>query len=255
MIHENAYAIRGEVARLGRLLSSNDEIEGAARLAELWPNVRAAVDWGLAVEDRDLVTAVLRPIALQLFVRRGLSEIADWTERLLAITTADDEDTIGFGLLWAAMHYSMTQDRDGFSQLIERSGATDHLFVRYAYLVGVEDNDYSVLEVGPLVVARCVVVAKRPTHVCIEFVNMMTAIERLVDAGVILGHLDATGMLGVEGPGFKLFVAEAAEVVAADPDASAAREDAAACGLGDSEALSNMGRALGELLHTKSPSV
>ena len=217
----------------------------------------------------------------------------------------------------------MTQDREQFLQLIEESGAPDHLFVRYAYLVGVEDDDFSVLEVGPLVVAEMrrrgeeayarlfevftaaalmtsgqfaeararhealaalfraegppsflnwtlyllgasaafqgdheladqyweasIATAVPPRTnspletlsaraafrqgrrheayrilrdyidellevdnmagtaiVGIEFVNMMTAVGRLIDAGVILGHFDATGLLSVEGPGFKL---------------------------------------------------
>ncbi len=355
--------VRDEVTRLGGLLVSNDEIEGAARLAELWPNVRAAVHWALAVEDRDLTTELLRPIALQMFVRRGLGEIADWTEGLLAITPPDDEETIATGLLWAAMHYSMTQDREHFRQLIEDSGAPDHLFVRYAYLVGVEDDDFTTLEVGPLVVAEMRRLGQesyarvfevftaaalmtsgqfaeaRARHealaelfraegppsflnwtlyllgasaafqgdheladryweeltaielpprtnspnetlsaraafrqgrrheafrilrsyidellevdnmagtaiVGIEFVNMMTAVGRLIDAGVILGHLDATGLLGVEGPGFKVLVTDAVLVVGADPDAAAARER---------RSRPPAGRALRAVLHGACP--
>jgi len=82
----------------------------------------------------------------------------------------------------------------------------------------------------------------------IEFVNMMTAVGRLIDAGVVLGHFDATGLLGVEGPGFKLLIADAVELVGTDPDATAAREHAAERGLDEGDALAHMRRVLGELV-------
>ena len=367
MATRHAAFVHGEVERLGGLLVSNNEVEGAARLAELWPNVRAAVEWALTVEDHDLAAALLRPIALQMFVRRGLGEIADWAERMLAITPRDDEDTIGFGLLWTGLHYSMNQDRERFRQLIDQFGASEDLLVRYAYLVGVEDDDFSALELGPLVAtemrrrgeepyARLVEMftaaalltsgqfaeaqakhealaelfrtegppsflgwtlyllgasaafqgnqdladrywdestaievpprTNSPNEtlearaafrqgrrsdayrilgtyidellevdnmagaaiVGIEFVNMMKAVGRLVDAGVILGHFDATGLLGVEGPGFKLLVTEAVDVVAADPDAAAAREQAAALNHGERHALVYMRETFERLL-------
>jgi hypothetical protein len=84
--------------------------------------------------------------------------------------------------------------------------------------------------------------------VCIEFVNMMTAIDRLPDAARILAHLDTTGLLGVEGPGFKMFVADAADKVASDPRATAAREQAAERRLSERQALEYMRDVLDELL-------
>jgi hypothetical protein len=367
MAARHAAFVGDEVERLGLLLAGNDEIEGAARLAELWPNVRIAVHWALTVEDHVLVASLMRPIALQLFVRRGLGEIADWAERLLRITPPDDEDTIGWALLWAAMHYSMTQDRRHFRQLLEDYGVKDHLFVRYAYVIGVEDDDFSALQHGPLMIsemrrrgeekyarlfevftaaalmisgefteararhqalvdlfraegppsflswtlfllgasaafqddheladryweesiavdvpprtnsphetlsARAAFRQGRRTEsyrilagyidelvevdnmagvalVGIEFVNMMTAIGRLEDAGIILGHFDATGLLGVEGPGFKVLITEALGLVAADPAASACRTDAAARGLDERDALAHMGQVLAGLV-------
>ena len=362
----HAEFVRNDVERLGILLAGNDEIEGSVRLAELWPNLRIAVDWALTVEDRELVIALLRPVALQGFVRRGLGEIAEWAERLLTITPADDEETIALCLLWAAMYYAMTQDREHIRQLIDDWGAPDHLFSRYAYLFGVEDDDFAALEAGPLVAAEmrrrgeesfarlvemftaaavmtsgqfaeaqaehealadlfraegppsflnwtlyllgasaafqgnheradrywdeaaAVDVPPRTNSpnetlsaraafrhgrreeayrilgghvdelveadsmaavalVAVEFVNMMTAIGRLYDAGVILGHFDATGVMGAEGPGLKLLLTDALETVAADPGAMAAREDAAATGLDEQGALAHMGRVLSEL--------
>lgn len=75
----------------------------------------------------------------------------------------------------------------------------------------------------------------------------MTALGRLLDAAVILGHFDTTGLLGVEGPGFRVLVANAVEVVATDSDASATRAEAAARGLAEREALTYMRRVLTEL--------
>ncbi|MDJ0769603.1 MAG: BTAD domain-containing putative transcriptional regulator [Ilumatobacter sp.] len=359
--------VRDEVVRLGELLASNREAEGAAQLAELWPNVRGAIDWAFDTRERELATDIIRPIALQLFVRRGLGEIADWMERLIAITPRDDEDALAVGLLWVANHYSMTQDRDRFRRLVAEAGAPDHLFVRYAQLIADADDDFQALEVGPQVVvemrrrgeesyarlaelftaaalmtsgqfdearrrheelaalfraegppsflnwtlyllgasalfqgdheladryweestaidlpprtnspnemlsARAAfrqgrhIEAYRTVHayieelldvdnmsgvamVGLEFVNMMTAIGRLDDAAVVLGHFDSTGLLGVEGPGFKLLVADAVAVGAADPAAAAARRAAEAEGLDERGALGFMRQVLDELL-------
>ncbi|MGI9596977.1 MAG: AfsR/SARP family transcriptional regulator, partial [Acidimicrobiales bacterium] len=81
----------------------------------------------------------------------------------------------------------------------------------------------------------------------IEFVNMMVPIGRLEDAALILGHFDATGLLGVEGPGFKMLLTESLEIVAADPEAMAVRHDAAARNLDERDALAHMGRILIDL--------
>lgn len=359
--------VRLEVERIGRLLVSNDEIEGATRLIELWPNLRAAVDWALTVEDRELVAALIRPIALQSFVRRGLGEIADWTERLLAITPPEDAETIGWAMLWTALHYSMTQDRERYRQLLEEYGASGHLFIRYASLLGDGDDDFAALELGPQVIvemrrrgeeayarlvdmftsaallsagrfaegeerhraladlfraegppsflswtlfllgasaafqddheradrywdesmnvevpprtnspneglsARAAFRQGRRTEayrilvgyidelmevsnlagvvmVGIEFVNMMTTVDRLEDAALILGHFDSTGLLESEGPGFNTLIAEAVETVSADPDARAVRADAAARTLDEHDALTAMRRALTDLV-------
>ena len=36
---------RDEVAHIGTLLTGPGEVEGVSRLAELWPNLRTALDW------------------------------------------------------------------------------------------------------------------------------------------------------------------------------------------------------------------
>ena len=82
----------------------------------------------------------------------------------------------------------------------------------------------------------------------IEFVNMMTAVGRLTEAGVILGHFDSTGLLGVEGPGFKVLITDAVDIAAADAVATAARQDAAARGLDERAALDHMRRTMNHLI-------
>ncbi len=85
--------------------------------------------------------------------------------------------------------------------------------------------------------------------VCLEFINMMTTIDRLPEAARILGHLDTTGLLGVEGPGFKMLVRDAAGKVAANPAATAARKKAAEQMLDERHALKYIRDVLDQLLH------
>jgi predicted ATPase len=90
----HAEFVLAEVKHLSELLAGHAEIEGAARLSELWPSLRAAVDWACTSGDLTLATALVRPIAVQGFLRRHNGEICDWAERILAMTPPDDEETI-----------------------------------------------------------------------------------------------------------------------------------------------------------------
>jgi hypothetical protein len=281
----------------------------------------------------------------------------------------DDQVTIVLALVWAAFRYGMTQDRDGYTRLVERCGDPDHVLVRYARLVVGENSDDAVA-LGPLAAAEMRrrgeaqiaslfeiflgaallgsgrleeaeahvgALAERfradgpPTFLnwtlfllgsfaafrgdheraerlyeeaasvevpartnspnelleartaflrghrsrafqilrsyvddllevgnlsgaslaCIEFVNMMATIGRLPEAARILGHLDTTGLLGVEGPGFKMLVAEAAGKVASTPEAAAARQAAAERRLDEHHALSYVRDVLDELLELR----
>jgi predicted ATPase/DNA-binding SARP family transcriptional activator len=371
----HARFVRDEVERLGALLAGHDELDGAARLSELWPNLRAAVDWACTTGDLTLATALVRPIAVQGFLRRGTGEIGDWAERILAMTPPDDQETIVLGLVWAAFRYGMTQDRDGYTRLVEQCGDPNHVLVRYARLVvgdngDTSDNGDDAVALGPQAAAEMrrrgegqiaslfeiflgaallgsgrieeaethvAALAERfradgpPTFLnwtffllgsfaafrgdheraeqlyaeaasvevpartnspnelleartaflrgdrprafqilrsyvdellevgnlsgaslaCIEFINMMATIDRLEDAARILGHLDATGLLGVEGPGFKMLVADAAGKVALDPEAAAARDAAAERRLDEHHALSYIRDVLDELLELR----
>ncbi len=122
------------------LLAGPGEIEGVARLDELWPNLRAAVDWACATEDRRLAGDLVAPVAAEVYLR-SRSEIGDWAEQILAITPPDDEELIVFGLTWAARRYMRMLDKQGFERLVGRYGEPDHPMIRYARAF--LDNDYT----------------------------------------------------------------------------------------------------------------
>ena len=140
-----------KVTHIHQLLASPEEIEGVARLGELWANLRAAVDWACATDDRRLAHALVRPIVAEVLLRIH-SEIGDWVERILAMTPPDDEELIVFGLTWAAHRYTMNQDHAAYERLAHRYGEPDHPLVRYARAFLYEDTE-ALLEWGPLAVA------------------------------------------------------------------------------------------------------
>ena len=119
------------VTDIHQLLAGQGEIEGVARLAELWANLRAAVHWACATPDRQLAHALVHPVAQEV-VLRNQSEIGDWAERILAITPADDEELIVFGLIWAGRRYMRHQDHEAYERLVARYGEPGHPMIRYA---------------------------------------------------------------------------------------------------------------------------
>jgi predicted ATPase/DNA-binding SARP family transcriptional activator len=70
-----------QVSAVGELLTGPGEVEGVGRLAELWPNLRAAVTWALEAGDLRLADALIRPVVTELPLR-GRREIGDWAEQL-----------------------------------------------------------------------------------------------------------------------------------------------------------------------------
>jgi predicted ATPase/DNA-binding SARP family transcriptional activator len=120
-----------EVTNIRELLAGPAEIEAVTRLDELWPNLRGAVDWACATEDRQLVHALVAPVAAEVYMR-SRSEIGDWAERLLVMTPPDDEELIVFGLTWAARRYMRNRDLEGYERLVGRYGEPDHPRVSYA---------------------------------------------------------------------------------------------------------------------------
>jgi predicted ATPase/DNA-binding SARP family transcriptional activator len=124
-----------QVTRIHQLLVGPAEVEGVARLGELWPNLRAAFDWAYTTGDSGLASALVHPIAAELNLRKQ-SEIRDWAERILVITDPADEDQIAYWLTCAAYGCKQSGDHDRYERLLRRHGNLDHVLVRYtrAYL-------------------------------------------------------------------------------------------------------------------------
>ncbi|MGH9214277.1 MAG: AfsR/SARP family transcriptional regulator, partial [Acidimicrobiales bacterium] len=119
------------VTHIRGLLTGRDEIEGVARLGELWPNLRAAVDWACATRNRGLAHTLARPVVAEIYLR-SQSEIGDWAERILDLTPPDDEALVVFGVTWAARRYMRTMDQEGYERLVGRYGEPDHPMIHYA---------------------------------------------------------------------------------------------------------------------------
>jgi predicted ATPase/DNA-binding SARP family transcriptional activator len=130
------------VRHIGTQLAGPAEIEAVARLNELWPNLRAAVEWGCARGNRRLVHDLIRPVVTEVYVR-SQSEIGYWAERLLALTPEGDPDDelVMFGLTWAARRYMRTLDLAGYERLVARYGEPDHPMLRYARAYITSDLD------------------------------------------------------------------------------------------------------------------
>ena len=124
-----------QVLQIHGLLVGPDEVEGVARLAQLWPNLRAAFDRACQASDHERAGALLRPVVAELNLRQQ-TEIADWAERILAMTPPDDQAQIAFWLLCATHRYKQNADHEGYERLVNRYPAPNHPVVRYtrAYL-------------------------------------------------------------------------------------------------------------------------
>lgn len=90
---------------------------GLARLAQLWPNLRAAVAWACTSRDVELADALVRPIVVEVDLRRQ-AEIGDWAEQILDLASPTDESRVVFWLLWAghATHRPATVTRSRLSR-------------------------------------------------------------------------------------------------------------------------------------------
>ena len=119
-----------ETARIGELLAGPDEFEGVARLDELWPNLRSALDRALAVGDVALASDLVRPVVTELGMRRR-GEIGAWAERILAAGPPDD-DAVLFWLTWALHRHMQSGNRAAFEGLVERYGHDEHALVQGA---------------------------------------------------------------------------------------------------------------------------
>ncbi|WP_205346936.1 AfsR/SARP family transcriptional regulator [Pseudonocardia broussonetiae] len=121
---------RTQVTCIHHLLVGPAEVDGVARLAELWPNLRAGFDWACATGDRELAEALVRPIAGEVNLRRQ-TEVSDWAERILGLTPSADQQQIVFWLAVAARRNLQIGDRYGFERLVRRHGEPDHALIRY----------------------------------------------------------------------------------------------------------------------------
>jgi predicted ATPase/DNA-binding SARP family transcriptional activator len=126
---------RAEVARIGDMLAGPGEVEGVARLAALWPDLRVAVDWACRTHDRALAEALVRPIAVEGNLRRQ-PEIGDWAERILDLIDPADDTAVVFWLLWAGHRRAQTGDHAAWGALLDRHGHREHPVIRFntAYL-------------------------------------------------------------------------------------------------------------------------
>jgi predicted ATPase/DNA-binding SARP family transcriptional activator len=122
---------RDLVGSIQQLLAGPAEVEGVARLDELRPNHRAAFEWACSRSDRHLAHALVRPVVVEV-VRRSRGELADWVERILAMTPPDDTELVVFGLTWAAQRYKLGQDPAAWERLAGRYGEPDHPLIRHA---------------------------------------------------------------------------------------------------------------------------
>jgi predicted ATPase/DNA-binding SARP family transcriptional activator len=120
-----------EVTRVGGLLTGPGEIEGVARLRELWPNLRTAVGWACSAGDPRLADALVRPVATELALR-GRQEIGDWAERILGMLPPDQEELRAFWLFWAAERHTQNGDPVGYDALVDRGVRSDRPLSRYA---------------------------------------------------------------------------------------------------------------------------
>ena len=124
-----------QVTAIHHLLVGPAEIEGVARLGQLWPNLRAAFDWACTPGTPQLAAALVRPVAAELNLRKQ-TEIRDWAERILAVTSPTDEDETVYWLVCATYGYKQNGDHQAYERLVHRYGRPDHPLVRYtrAYL-------------------------------------------------------------------------------------------------------------------------
>ncbi|MBV9449411.1 MAG: winged helix-turn-helix domain-containing protein [Streptosporangiaceae bacterium] len=142
----------GRVTNIQPLLAGQGEVEGVARLDELWPNLRAAFDWACARDDRRLAFAFVRPIVAEV-VLRSRGELGDWLERILAITPSDDTELIVFSLTWIAQRYKVGQNPEAYDRLASRFAELDHPLIHHAR-ASVHEGFASLARLAPPAIAE-----------------------------------------------------------------------------------------------------
>jgi predicted ATPase/DNA-binding SARP family transcriptional activator len=128
---DHALWCTAEIARIHGLLTGPGEIEGVARLGELWPNLRSAVDAACASGDRETAHALVGPIATEIALR-GRREIGDWSERILALTPPEEADRRALWLSWTAESCIQSGDEEAGARLVQQHTELDHPLARHA---------------------------------------------------------------------------------------------------------------------------
>jgi hypothetical protein len=147
----HAWWCLGQVTQVHRLLVGPGEIHGVARLGQLWPDLRAAVDRALRVGDRRLADELVRPVATEVNLRRQ-TEISEWAERILAITPATDDEQIVYWLACATYRHKQVGDHLGYEALVQRYGRRDHALIRFTRADFYNDGE-QLLDCAPEAVA------------------------------------------------------------------------------------------------------
>lgn len=186
----HAAFVRSEVARISVLLGGPDEVRGAYELNELWPNLRTAIDWALARGDVGLTTKLIAPISTQAFLRRGAGEISDWTERLLDIVDPTDDETIALGLLWIALHHTMTQDVDRFDAVAQRHSAPRGVLGRFGTAI-IENDRQRILDLAQAAISEAQARNESSLAMLFEFFvgGYMLQGHNLAEAATYMGDL------------------------------------------------------------------
>jgi predicted ATPase len=135
----HAHWCRDQVGRIHGLLTGPGEVEGIARLGQLWPNLRAAVDWACSRGDAGLADALVRPVAPEVVLRRQ-AEIGEWAERILELTPRDHEPGVVFWLAWAASRHMQAGQHDAYERVVQRYGHADHPLIRFTHAYLYEDG-------------------------------------------------------------------------------------------------------------------
>jgi predicted ATPase len=141
----------GQVARIHELLVGPGEIQGVARLGQLWPDLRTAFDRAVRVGDRELAGALIRPVATEVNLRRQ-TEICEWAERILAITPRTDADPIVYWLACATYRYMQVGDHAGYEALVHRYGPPEHALIRFSRAYFHDDGE-QLMDCSPEAVA------------------------------------------------------------------------------------------------------
>jgi len=151
MVAHTRYCL-DRVTHIHGLLAGPAEIEGVARLDELWPNLRATVDRACAAGDHRLAHALVGPVVSEGALRHR-HEIGEWAERILSITPPGEEPLIAFALAAAAQRYHLSQNPAEYERLLQRYGDPDHPVVRHAR-ANVHDDYPAQLESAPAAMAE-----------------------------------------------------------------------------------------------------